>query len=104
MANTEIHLTKKKLNPFADFSLHNQSFWLFLFAAILFLKPQHYKDTIQCLGFAAPISSFIASKIYIYKGKKVEEFKRFSPEEFVYRKKEYMFRFFSLWFVWTGPQ
>ena len=102
MEITEMDLAEKRLNKLADLSLYHQSFWLFLLAAILFFKPQHYKDAVQCLGFTALISSFIASKIYIYAGKKVEEFKTFSPEEAVHRKKEYMFKFFCPYIIWTS--
>ncbi len=102
MEITEIGLAEKRLNRLADLSLYHQSFWLFFLAAILFFKPLHYKDAIQCLGIVALISSFIASKIYIYAGKKVEEFKTFSPEEAIYRKKEYVFRFFCPYIIWIS--
>jgi hypothetical protein len=102
MVTSEMDLAEKKLDRLAGLSLYHQSFWLFLLSALLFFKPQHYKDAAQCLGFAALISSFIASRIYIYAGKKVEEFKRFSAEEAEDRKKEYMIRFFLPYFVWAG--
>lgn len=102
MITTEMDLAEKKLDRLAGLSLYHQSFWLFLLSALLFFKPQHYKDGAQCLGLAALISSFIASRIYIYAGKKVEEFKRFSSEEAESRKKEYMLRFFCPYFVWAA--
>lgn len=102
MVTSEMGLAEKKLDRLAGISLYHQSFWLFLLAALLFCKPQHYKDAAQCLGFAALISSFIGSRIYIYAGKKVEELKKFSAEEAEARKKEYMYRFFFPYFIWGG--
>jgi len=101
MKTAEMDQAVRKLNRLADLSLYHQSFWVFLLLVILSFKPQHYKDAAQCLGIAALISSFVASKIYIYAGKKVEDFKRFSEEEAIDRKKEYLIRFFFPYFVWA---
>jgi hypothetical protein len=98
----EMDPAEKRLNRLADLSLYHQSFWLFLLAALLFLKPEHYRDGAQCLGGAALIASFVASRIYIYAGKRVEEFKKFSVEEAEDRRKEYVLRFFLPYFVWAG--
>lgn len=102
MVTTEIDLAEKKLDRIATLSLFHQSFWLFLLAILLFFKPHYYKEAARCLGFAALISSFIASRIYIYAGKKVEELKKFSAEEIDVRKKEYMYRFFIFYVIWGG--
>lgn len=102
MVTSEMDLAEKKLDRLAGLSLYHQSLWLFLLSALLFFKPQHYKDAAQCLGLVALISSFVASRIYIYAGKRVEEFKKFSAEEADTRKKEYMFRFFFPYFIWGG--
>jgi hypothetical protein len=66
MASTEIHLTEKKLNPFTDFSLHNQSFWLFFLVPILFFKPKHYKNSVLCLALSSLILLKLNTKQYFY--------------------------------------
>lgn len=101
MKINEMNLAEQKLNRLANLSVYHQSFWLFILALILFFKPQHYRNGIQYLGCTALIASFGFSKIYIQAGKKLEEFKIFSSEEARFRKKEYMFRFWLPYIIWS---
>ena len=98
----EIELAEQKLNRLAGMALYHQGAWLFLLALLLAFNPYYLKDAGQCLAMSALLSSFIVSRIYIHTGKKVEEFKKFTPDEAEERKREYMFRFFSPYFLWCG--
>lgn len=102
MGANEAELAEQKINRLANMALYHQSIWLLLLAILLVLKPHYIKDAGQCLGITALMSSGIASRIYIHAGKKVEEFKSFSAEEIGARKREYMYRFFCPYFLWSG--
>jgi len=98
----ESALAEQRLNRLADTALYHQGTWLLALAALLVLKPHYYREAGQCLGMAALLASFIASRIYIQAGKNVEKFKRFSEEERRERMQEYLLRFFCPYFVWGG--
>ncbi len=102
MHNSEAQVAEQKLNRLANMALYHQSLWVIMVIIILVLKPTHMKTIGQGLGMAALIASFLSSKIYIQAGKKVEEFKTFSPEEWKERKNEYTYRFFLPYFFWAA--
>jgi hypothetical protein len=101
MLMNQVDLAEKRLNKLARLSLYHQGFWLLLLNAILILKPYYFREIASCLGSVALSASFIASKIYIYAGKDVEELKNFSEAEIAARQKEYWLRFFSPYVLWT---
>lgn len=91
-----------RLNRLANLALYHQATWMLILVILLIIKPHYYKNAGQFLGVVALISSFIASRIYIQAGKRVEEFRKFSVEEGERRKQEYFYRFFSPYFLWMG--
>ena len=102
METREVDIAEQKLNFFARFAIYHQAFWLFLLTILLITKPHHYKIIGEGLGMIALLASFMGSRIYIYYGKKVEQFKKFSSEELQERLKEHKYRFFLPYFLWAG--
>ena len=91
-----------RLNRLAEMAPYHQGAWMSILLLFLASKPYNIKAIGTGLAISALLASFVASRMYIYTGKKVEEFKRFSPDEIEKRKKEYMFRFFFPYLLWSG--
>jgi hypothetical protein len=102
MLINQVDLAEKRLNKLARLSLFHQGFWLLLLNTILIFKPHYFREIASCLGCVALSASFIASKIYIYAGKDVEELKSFSEVEIAERQREYWLRFFLPYVLWTS--
>lgn len=102
MNANEAELAEQKLDWHANLALYHQGLWLLLLAVLSTSNISHLKETCQCMSTCALFASFIAARFYIAAGKKVEKFKKFSPEEVDERTREYATRFFSPYPLWIG--
>ena len=93
---------EQRLNTIVRFSLWLQCVWFLLAITILYVKPPHYQNIANSFAVTVLIASFSASKIYIRKGKILENLKTFTKKERSKKLREYFLYFFLPYPIWVG--
>jgi|JI10StandDraft_1071094.scaffolds.fasta_scaffold17272_7 uncharacterized membrane protein YbhN (UPF0104 family) len=96
-----ICVEEQKQKKIVKVTIFIQCAFILSYLAILILKPAHYLFIAEKFGWFALLASFGLARLYIYQGKKIENLKNFSDEEFESIKKQYFFYYFSLYPFWV---
>jgi len=102
MRADELKIAEQKLDGLASMAAYHQGFWLVIMLSLLAFNPSFLKEAGQYTALSALLSSFIASRIYLQAGQKLEELKKFSSEEAEERKREYSTKFLAPYPLWIG--
>lgn len=94
-------LLEKQVKRIAHLALCMQGFWVAILACLCFLVPDLYQKDGQILSGIALLSSFGISRIYISKGKELENFRKFFNEEIEAKRRECFTVFFSPYLLWV---
>ena len=102
MEASQAIVLEKQLKRIANLAFGIQGLWVAILAVLSFLcSEDFYPKCGQLLSAVALISSFSMSRIYIKKGKELEEIKTFSPKEREFKRREYFTVFFSPYPLWV---